>query len=96
MKNITIETRNESFDAILEILGERQQLILMYMEEKKKPYTASKLAKEMFADKLVPTSERNAVHPRLNELVKAGILEVIGKEKDPDTNRKVAIYKLIK
>lgn len=95
MTNITTQTRKESFEQILGTLGDRQQLILMYMEDGKPTYTASTLAKEMFADNLIPSSDRNAVHPRLNELVKAGLLQVIGKEKDPVTNRKVAVYKLV-
>lgn len=93
--NITSQTRKESFNKVYETLGERQQLIIDYMEMTQLTYTASELAGELFAENLVPTPERNAVHPRLNELVKKGVLEVIGKKKDENTGRKVAIYKLV-
>ena len=41
------------------------------------------------------TNERNNAQPRLNELVKKNLVEVVGKKHDEVTNRNVALYKVV-
>lgn len=96
MANITIETRNASFEGILKTIGDRQQIVINYLEAFDEPLSASDIAYGLYINGLVPTPERNSVHPRLTELTKMGIVRVVGKEKDKVTNRKVAVYELVK
>ena len=95
MTNITTETRNASFEEILGTIGERQQVVIDYLKESDEPLSASEIAYGLYTRGLVPTPERNSVHPRLTELTKLGIVHVAGKEKDLVTNRKVAVYELM-
>lgn len=95
MANITIETRNESFDKILATIGDRQRVVVDYLKAFDEPLSASEIAYGLYINGLVPTPERNSVHPRLTELTKLGIVHVVGKRKDPITNRKVAVYELV-
>ncbi|MDN6100722.1 MAG: hypothetical protein L0L09_04735 [Staphylococcus equorum] len=95
MANITIETRNESFDKIIATIGDRQRVVIDYLEAFDEPLSASDIAYGLYINGLVPTPERNSVHPRLTELTKMGIVRVVGKEKDQVTNRKVAVYELV-
>ena len=95
MANITTETRNESFEEILKTIGYRQQVVVDYLRGFDEPLSASEIAYGLYINGLVPTPERNSVHPRLTELTKLGIVRVAGKEKDLVTNRKVAVYELM-
>lgn len=92
--NITKETQKESYLSILESLGKRQQIIIEYLDYHSLVMTASELARALFTEGKVPSYDRNAVHPRLNELVKMNVVEVVGKVPDAITGRKVAQYKL--
>lgn len=96
MANITTETRNKSFEEILTTIGDRQRVVVDYLEAFNEPLSASEIAYGLYINGLVPTPERNSVHPRLTELTKLGIVHVVGKEKDRVTNRKVAVYELVK
>lgn len=100
MKNTTKETRKESHLEILQNLGDRQRMVLTSMLFNKKQYgrvdmTARELAKDLHSRGLIPTPERNMVHPRLNELVELGVVEVTGKKLDVEMNRNVATYNLV-
>ena len=94
MKLVTQETRKESFKQVQETLGERQRIVL---DQLKTVYpngaTAKELSNHLYRQGLAPSPERNSVHPRLNELIAKGLVEVIGKKTCQFTNRKVAIYK---
>ena len=48
----------------------------------------------MYALGFATTKERNNSQPRLNELVKAGKVAVVGKAYDKVTNRNVALYEI--
>ena len=94
---ITEETRGQSYNEVLGNLGERQFKVYEALSRgKEQDYTARELALEMYTDGKLITPERNMVHPRLNELVNVGLVEVIGKRKDNVMNRNVAIYKCVK
>lgn len=96
MSSTTIATRNNSF--LMEKTGSiqtRQKLVIQTMQtEFQNGVTAKQLAAHLHLEGKVATPERNQVHPRLNELVKAGLVEVSGKVKDNSTGRKVAWYVL--
>ena len=94
MNKTTRETRRDSYETILENLGERQSNILMFMKLSKKPYTARGLAQDMYKSGLLMSPERNMVHPRLNELVELGLVYIDGKTLDETMNHMVAVYKL--
>jgi hypothetical protein len=92
---ITYETRRESYEATLQRVGERHKQCLKGLNELGGTATANELAGHLFNLGLTPHFNRNFVHPRLNELVAMKVVEVIGKRKDEETNRSVAIYKLV-
>lgn len=91
---ITQETRDEAHAHIQETLGERQRLVLRKLQEVfSDGATAKELSNHLHLMGFTASPERNSVHPRLNELVERGLVEVIGKKTCVYTNRKVAIYK---
>ncbi|QPK89698.1 hypothetical protein IEN91_04415 [Bacillus velezensis] len=90
---ITRETQKESYDNVIESLGERQKLIYEHLKNHENGATAKELAISLFQQNLVPSPERNSTHPRLNELVEKGLVVVIGKKTCQYTNRKVAVYR---
>lgn len=92
--DITPKTRNESCNLVNDNLGERQKSVLTHLKELfPNGATAKELSVSMFKHKLVPSPERNSVHPRLNELIAVGLISVIGKKKCEYTSRSVALYK---
>lgn len=92
---VTKKTKKESFDKVAETLGERQKMVYTYLKD---TFTNGASAKElsvaMFNDNLVPSPERNSVHPRLNELVAKGLIKIVGTKTCQYTERKVAIYNI--
>lgn len=92
---ITKETRKESYKHIVKTLGERQKQCLMGLNELGSA-TANELAWHLYKKEITPLFSRNFVHPRLNELIEQGLVQVIGKKIDPTTNRKVVVYKVKK
>lgn len=86
-------TRMESYNSVLESLGERQKLVYNALKQWKDGVTAKELSVSLHRQGKVMSPERNSVHPRLNELIELGLVEVIGKKTCQYTNRKVAIYK---
>lgn len=94
MSNITKETRRESYDEVLKKLNKRQALVYTYLRSFPEGTTAKNLAVHMHSNGDASSPERNSTHPRLNELVKEGYVEVIGKKQCTYTGRKVAVYKV--
>lgn len=92
--SVTRETRRESYDNVLSNLGERQSLVYSYLNGFSNGATAKELSVLMHSNNVVDSPERNSVHPRLNELVSKGLVEIIGKTTCTYTNRKVAVYKV--
>lgn len=93
LEKIALQTRKESYDHILEGLGERQKLVYKQLKTYTHGATAKELSVSMFNEGLVASPERNSVHPRLNEMVEMGIVKIVGKKTCQYTNRSVAIYK---
>lgn len=91
----TDETKEKAKDNRTD-LGERQKLVLDYLgKEFPKGATAKELSVDMYKNNLVPSPERNSVHPRLNELIALKMVRVIGKKICQFTDRSVSIYKVI-
>ena len=67
--SITEETRRESYLDILRGIKGRQARVYRFLNRSVQGATANELARDMYAHRLVPTPDRNTVHPRLNELV---------------------------
>lgn len=75
-------------------LGERQQMVFNHLNDVfPNGATAKELSVSMFNQHLVPSPERNSVHPRLNELIILGVIYVIGKKTCEYTTRSVTVYK---
>ena len=89
-EHTTLETRQESYESvdkqrryeeILECLGNRQM-------------TAKEIANEMWLKGYIPTNERNFTAPRLTELCKSGVVDVIGKKKCNYTGKTVSVFEV--
>lgn len=93
MGSITLETRRMSYEEILAGLGKRHQMILEALRERPRS-TARELALFLWERKAIPMPERNFVHPRLTELMKAGIVAAVDKKRCPITGKMVAVYEL--
>ncbi len=92
MNDITKETRQLSFDDINQKKKVRYEQIVNILNNRE--MTAKEIAVEMHKRGLTDSSDRNYSQPRLCELVKMSIVEVVGKKKCEFTNKKVAVYKL--
>lgn len=57
--------------------------------------TAREIAVELHSRGLLPYPARAVIQPRITELVEDGIITATGKKYDPETERKVAVYKVV-
>lgn len=57
--------------------------------------TAREIAVEMHKMGMLPYPARAVIQPRITELVAAGKIETVGMKLDTETDRKVAIYKVV-
>ena len=57
--------------------------------------TAREIAVEMHKLGLLPYPARAVIQPRITELVEAGLIEAVGAKLDTETDRKVAVYKVV-
>lgn len=95
MNNITKETRKESFEKIQ--LKKKNRLI--YEQLGNGEYTARELAIKMYnttdeeGKRLLRTAERQETAPRLTELEKLDLVEIVDKKYDELSGCKVAVYK---
>lgn len=92
---ITDETRLESYKKIIPKQPVRYDQIIYILRKNPNGMTAKEIAVELYELKLIPSTERNFVSPRLTELVKKGKVKVIGKRVCQYSNRKVAVFKVI-
>jgi hypothetical protein len=60
-----------------------------------KSLTALEIAVTMYKLGYIPYPARAIVQPRVTELVEAGVIEAIGKKYDEETERNVAVYKVV-
>lgn len=90
---ITKVTRRQSYQEIKKTMSTRRQIILDALRKRPRS-TARELAQYLFEQKVIPSPERNFVHPRLTELLEDGIVKAVDKKKDPMTGKMVAVYEL--
>lgn len=95
MNNITKQTRKESFEKTQ--LKKKNKLI--YEQLGNGEYTARELAIKMYntkdkdGNRLLRTAERQETAPRLTELAKLDLVEVIKKKYDKESGCSVAVYR---
>lgn len=92
---ITDETRRESYQKIIPKQPVRYDQIIYILKNNPEGMTAKEIAVKLYELKLIPSTERNFVSPRLTELVKQGKVKTIGKRVCQYSNRKVAVFKVI-
>lgn len=93
LNEITKNTRRKAYNLVLETLGSRQINVLNELFNMgKEGSTANELAKKMWKLGYFLTTDRNNVHPRLNELVELELVKVVDKKVCSITGRKCAIY----
>ena len=93
MSSITKETRKESYEKVDSATMCRLVLDVL---SNGKPATAKEIAVILYERHLVPYPVRQAVAPRLTELMQEGKVETCGKAYDQETERHVAVYRLVK
>ena len=93
MSSITKETRKESYEKLDS--ATIRQLCLDVLSNGK-PTTAKEIAVILHERHLIPYPVRQAVAPRLTELMQEGKVEAVDKVYDPETERNVAVYRLVK
>ena len=92
---ITDETRRESYKKIIPKQPVRYDQIIYILKNNPEGMTAKEIAVKLYELKLIPSTERNFVSPRLTELVKQGKVKTIGKRVCQYSNRKVAVFRII-
>ena len=90
--SITRETRRESYEALDAATINRHIIGIL---EGSEGMTAREIAEEMYNRHYIPYPVRQATAPRLTELAAEGIVEVTGKKLDEQTERNVAVYRLV-
>ena len=91
--SITKETRKESYEKVDSSTMRRLCLDVL---SNGKPSTAKEIAVILYERHLIPYPVRQAVAPRLTELMQEGKVEACGKAYDEETERNVAVYRLVK
>lgn len=90
---ITQQTRQLSFEDIKQKCKIRYEQILDRLLTGTK--TAKEIAVELYELGIIPSTERNYTAPRLTELEKMGLVQVISKKKCDYTGKMVAVYQII-
>ena len=92
MNTTTIMTRQLSFDDIQEKKKIRYMQILDRLSYGDK--TAKEIAVELYELGITNTAERNVSAPRLTELERMGMVQVVGKKKCSYTGKTIAVYRI--
>jgi predicted HTH transcriptional regulator len=77
--------RQTSIDAYRKLTHKTTKREVVYSAIKKNPVTNKQLAKKL-------KKPINEITPRVNELVKMGLVSSIGTIKDPETNRRATLW----
>ena len=85
------ESRRESKEQVNTKVRRTQVLLIL---KELKQATAREIAEEMYVRGYTNTTDRNNAAPRLNELLKTGQVEPVGKKVDKVTGRKVTIFEI--
>lgn len=92
---ITEETRRLSYEKIIPKQPVRYEQIIYILRNNPEGMTAKEIAVELYNLKLIPSTERNFVSPRLTELVKKEKVKVVGKKICKYSNKKVAVFQVV-
>lgn len=92
-KNIR-ETSAVSYKEIKKTLSARHYICLDALMDIGEA-TANQVAMHVYDKGVTPYFNRNFVHPRLNELVEMGKVEIVGTKIDTLTNRRCMIYRSV-
>ena len=90
---IPCETRAEAHETVDKQKRYRQIIEILSGSE---GLTAKEIAYRMMMKGYTPTSERNWCAPRLTEMAKNGVVDIIGKKKCAFTGKMVSVYVLWK
>ena len=90
---IPLETRAEAHETVDKQKRYRQIKEILAGSD---GMTAKEIAVAMMRRGYVPTTERNWSAPRLTEMLKTGVVDIIGKKKCQYTGKKVSVYVLWK
>jgi len=72
----------------------RQASILNILEDNPQGLTAREVTKVMYERGYIKYLDPNYARPRIHELLDKGLIEVLGKKKDPETERYSAVFYL--
>lgn len=89
-QNPLLETRNESNIKVSR--QKRYAQILEILSSNTEPMSAKEISVEMFNKGYIPIAERNYSAPRLNELLKMGKVDCVGKKICSYTGHSVGIF----
>ena len=91
---ITKETRQEAYEAILPKINQRAKLVLDTLGSRS--MTVSEITEELIRVGKIQYFNRNFVAPRLTELKDMGIVETCGRRKATRSNATEAVWRLRK
>lgn len=89
-QSTTRETRRASYEAILPKGAARRQLILETLGSR--CMTASEITEELLKAGKITYFNRNFVAPRLTELKKSGVIEVVGRRRATRSDATEAVW----
>ena len=89
-QSTTRETRRASYEAILPKGAARRQLILETLGSRR--MTASEITEELLKAGKIKYFTRNFVAPRLTELKKSGVIEVVGRRRATRSDATEAVW----
>lgn len=89
-QSTTRETRRASYEAILPKGAARRQLILETLGSRR--MTASEITEELLKSGKIKYFNRNFVAPRLTELKKSGVIEVVGRRRATRSDATEAVW----
>lgn len=89
-QSTTRETRRASYEAILPKGAARRQLILETLGSRH--MTASEITEELLKAGKITYFNRNFVAPRLTELKKSGVIEVVGRRRATRSDATEAVW----
>ena len=91
MNATTIETRRESYEAVLPKVKARATMILETLGDRE--MTVSEITEELVNTGKIPYFNRNYVAPRLSELKDMGIVETCDRRKSTRSNATEAVWR---
>ena len=92
--SITTQTRWDSFEK-LNPSGLYGLILSVLREHKSEGLTAREIAVSLYNKNLIKDNSRQAIAPRMTELVDKGIVTVVGKKLDGVSGKMVAAYALV-